>query len=187
MSDPMPPRNEPPRNPPAAEPTTRKGVSPLVWILLLIAMLAFGWYFYSQRGAVISPTDPDAPTAIDIGSAQEAAAERERTAVDARPTPRTAAPRTPTDRDPSPVARVQPSYPPAAHRAREEGTVIVRAEVDAAGNPGNVSVARRSSSRELDRAAVDAVRKWKFEPAVKDGKAVASTVDVPVEFRLDTQ
>jgi periplasmic protein TonB len=191
MSDPMQrpsPPPPPPRDPPPDDPPARKGVSPLVWILILIAILAFGWYFYSQRGAVVPPADPTAPTTVDIGSEQEAAAERERAAADARP-PRPAAttPRAPADRAPSPVARVQPAYPPAAFRAREEGTVLVRAEVDAAGNPGNVTIARRSGSRELDRAARDAVSGWKFEPAIRDGKAVAATVEVPVEFKLDTQ
>ncbi|MDQ3494414.1 MAG: energy transducer TonB, partial [Pseudomonadota bacterium] len=93
----------------------------------------------------------------------------------------------PADRAPSVLAQVAPAYPPAAFRAREEGTVLVRAEVDASGNPTNVTVARRSSSRELDRAALDAVRGWKFAPAIRDGKAVAATVEVPVEFTLDSQ
>jgi outer membrane biosynthesis protein TonB len=34
---------------------------------------------------------------------------------------------------------------------------------------------------------MDAVRKWQFKPALKDGKAIASTVDVPVEFKLGQQ
>jgi protein TonB len=187
MSDPMQ-RPTPPRDPPPADPPGRKGVSPLVWVLILIAMLAFGWYFYNQRGAVVPPAEPTAPTNVDIGSEQEAAAERERAAADARPArPAATKPRAPADRAPSPVARLQPAYPPAAFRARAEGTVLVRAEVDAAGNPVDVTIARRSGSRELDRAARDAVRGWKFEPAIRDGKTVAATVEVPVEFKLDTQ
>lgn len=191
MSDPMqrPDAPPPPRDPPPPDdPPSRKGVSPLVWILILIAALAFGWYFYNQRGAVMPPAEPRAPAAVTIGSEQEAAAERERAAAEARPARRPApAARVPADREPSPVARVQPAYPPAAYRAREEGTVLVRADIDAAGNPGNVTIARLSGSRELDRAARDAVSGWKFEPAIKDGKAVASTVEVPVDFKLDTQ
>ena len=72
-------------------------------------------------------------------------------------------------------------------RAGDEGTVLVRAQIDASGKPGNVELAQRSRSRDLDRAALAAVRKWTFEPAIRDGKAVASTVQVPVDFRLDTQ
>lgn len=187
MSDPMQRPDETSRPQPPTEPTTRKGVSPLVWILVLIALLAFGWYYYNQRGTEVPPADPTAPAAVDIGSEQEAAAERERAAADARSSAPAPARTAPADRQPSPVARVQPAYPPAAFRAREEGTVLVRASIDAAGNPGNVEVARRSGSRELDRAAVDAVRQWKFQPAIKDGQAVAAVVEVPVEFKLDTQ
>ena len=53
--------------------------------------------------------------------------------------------------------------------------------------PGKVELAQRSRSRDLDRAALAAVRGWTFEPALRDGKPVASTVQVPVDFRLATQ
>ncbi len=190
MSDPMPRPHESPRDPPQppapVDPAGRKSISPLVWILLLIAVLAFGWYFYNQRGTVsVPPAEPAAPPAVDIGSEQEAAAQRERAAADARRAPQPAA--VPADRAPSVLAQMTPAYPPAALRAREQGTVLVRAEVDASGNPTSATVARRSSSRELDRAALDAVRGWKFEPAIRDGKAVAATVEVPVEFALESQ
>jgi protein TonB len=61
----------------------------------------------------------------------------------------------------------------------------VRVEVDASGVPTDVKVVERSGerSRDLDRAVTDAVRRWRFEPAMKDGKAVAGAVVVPVEFK----
>ena len=65
--------------------------------------------------------------------------------------------------------------------------MLVRVNVDANGMATNPEVVNRSGSRELDRAAMDAVRKWQFKPALKDGKAIASTVDVPVEFKLGQQ
>ena len=100
---------------------------------------------------------------------------------------RAAAPQAPANREVAAVTRVQPTYPPEAFRAGEEGTVLVRVDVDASGNPTNVDVARRSGSRELDRAALDAVRKWRFDPAIKDGKPVAASAEVPVEFKLASQ
>lgn len=195
MSDPNPRTPDPaPRyvDPPPSEPP-RKSASPLIWILLLIALIAFGWYFYSQRGVESVPVEPVTPPAADIGSQQEAAAEREREATAAREERRPEAPRpqprVPADREPSPVASASPApaYPASALRSRAEGSVLIRAEIDATGNPTNVGIAKRSSSRDLDRAAVNAVRKWKFEPAMKGGKAVASTVQVPVDFTLDEQ
>jgi protein TonB len=195
--------NPPPIPPPAADPrrhpdavvAERKSASPLLWLLVLVAVFAFAWYLYNQRGSVSSTPEPAAPPAVEIGDGQDAAAERERAADDARRDAErereAAARRTPAeksrvaDRDATPTARVEPTYPPTAYRAREEGSVLVSAQVDASGAPVSVDVARRSGSRALDQAAVEAVRQWRFEPAMRDGKAVASTVEVPVTFRLD--
>ncbi|SEL90777.1 outer membrane transport energization protein TonB [Pseudoxanthomonas sp. GM95] len=77
-----------------------------------------------------------------------------------------------------------PTYPQAALRRGETGTVMVRIQVDAQGNPGGVALTQRSGSRDLDRAAMEAVRKWHFAPAIRDGAPVAGTVDIPVEFNL---
>lgn len=193
---PPPPPTDPrvPHDPVVVE---RKSASPLIWILLLLALLAFGWYLYNQRGSVSSSPAPAAPPAVEIGDARDAAAERERAADEARQKAareREAEPRTPVTRTPpstqpdraaSPISRVEPTYPATAYRAREEGTVLVTADVDASGVPLSVEVARRSGSRALDQAAVAAVRQWRFEPAMRGGKAVASTVEVPVSFRID--
>ena len=85
------------------------------------------------------------------------------------------------------MARIQPQYPPTAYRNREEGSVLVRAEVDADGVPGEVTLMRRSGSRDLDNAALAAVRQWHFRPAIENGKAIASAVEVPVDFKLGEQ
>ena len=76
-----------------------------------------------------------------------------------------------------------PDYPPAALRRGESGTVMVRVEVDAAGMPIDVSLDRRSGSRDLDRAAMDAVKRWRFQPAQRDGQAVASSLVIPIDFK----
>ncbi|PBS14242.1 energy transducer TonB, partial [Lysobacteraceae bacterium NML93-0792] len=89
------------------------------------------------------------------------------------------------DRDARPLEQPGPVYPPAAARSREEGTVVVLAQVGADGRPTDVSVETRSRSRDLDRAAVDAVRNWTFEPAIRNGRPAASAVRVPVDFTLD--
>jgi protein TonB len=189
MSD---PRDDDNRPPPEGR---RRGVHPLIWVLLLLALAALGWWFYNR--SVQSGVDTTAPAATVTGPAitseQEAAAqaERERAAANERRRAerrarQATAPR-PADREVEPIARVQPEYPVAASRVQEEGTVLVRVEVDANGRAGDVSVARRSGSRDLDRAALDAVRQWRFRPAMRNGKAVASVAEVPVEFTLDRQ
>jgi protein TonB len=45
-----------------------------------------------------------------------------------------------------------------------------------------VEVARSSSHRALDQAAVRAVRRWRFEPATRQGRPVSQVVQVPVAF-----
>lgn len=77
-----------------------------------------------------------------------------------------------------------PAYPSAALRRGDAGTVMVRVEVGADGVPTDVSVEARSGSRDLDRAALDAVRRWRFNPAQRDGQPVASSVVVPIDFNL---
>ena len=60
--------------------------------------------------------------------------------------------------------------------------MLVEARVDASGAVSAVSVANGSGSRLLDRAAMDAVRRWRFEPARSNGEPVAATVRVPIQF-----
>jgi len=182
---------------PPDESLPRKDSTPLLWLLLLLALLAAIWFFYN-RSASNATVDATPTTPIIDADAQQAAAQAERAQADAAVARKTArAERTArervaakpriADRGPEPVARVQPKYPPTAYRNREEGSVLVRASVDAAGVPGEVTLVRRSGSRDLDNAALAAVRQWHFRPAIENGKAVASAVEVPVDFKLGEQ
>ena len=78
-----------------------------------------------------------------------------------------------------------PEYPRTSLRSGAEGMVLLNIQVDASGTPVDVEVVQRSGVRDrnLDRAAIDAVRQWRFEPAIRGGKAVSSTVQLPVDFR----
>ena len=76
-------------------------------------------------------------------------------------------------------------YPPVARRRGEAGTVRLRVAVSAEGLPDAVSLQLGSGSHWLDRAAQEAVRRWRFVPARRDGTAVASTIIVPIVFRLE--
>ena len=76
----------------------------------------------------------------------------------------------------------RPVYPPKAVRNKISGTVVVRFEVD---EDGKVKKARVSRGIEdLNQAALDAVRAWKFRPAVKAGQKVQVTLEAPVTFEL---
>lgn len=78
-----------------------------------------------------------------------------------------------------------PAYPIAAVRNHEQGTVLLRVEVDHDGKPAAVSIERSSGSRALDHAARQQVlRHWRFVPAMQDGRATPAVGLVPIEFSL---
>ena len=70
-----------------------------------------------------------------------------------------------------------------ARRQRYQGVCIVSIIVDSRGNPQNPRVTR-SLGMGLDEKALEAVQKYRFKPAMKDGKPVASYVSVEVDFHL---
>jgi len=80
--------------------------------------------------------------------------------------------------------QVTPSYPATARRLGIEGTALLSVFVDADGRVGEVVVKQSAGHPDLDRAAADAVRRWRFEPARRGAEAVGISVELPVEFRL---
>jgi len=76
-----------------------------------------------------------------------------------------------------------PRYPARSLRSGEEGTVMIRVNIDSSGMPVDVQVESSSRSRALDRAAVDAVRDWRFKPAFAQGAAVESSLTIPIKFK----
>ncbi|MBA4710231.1 energy transducer TonB [Aquitalea aquatica] len=77
-----------------------------------------------------------------------------------------------------------PVYPPSSRRNGEEGRVLLRVRVSAAGQAEAVDVQHGSGFSRLDEAAREAVANWRFTPARRGGQALASTVIVPITFRL---
>jgi protein TonB len=80
--------------------------------------------------------------------------------------------------------QVRPSYPSTARRLGVQGTTLLRVHVLDDGRVGEVDVEQSAGHPDLDRAAADAVRRWRFEPARRGEQAVAMWVRLPVEFRL---
>lgn len=73
-------------------------------------------------------------------------------------------------------------YPEAARSNGIQGTVLLTALVDRHGRVVDVKVTK--SIPELDAAAMDAVRRWRFKPAISWGRSVAAWVTLPVRFTL---
>lgn len=80
-----------------------------------------------------------------------------------------------------------PRYPEAARREGIEGVVMLRFQVLASGKVGTVQVQHSAGREDLDQAAVEAVKTWRFEPARRGKEAVAVWVTLPVRFELHTR
>lgn len=77
-----------------------------------------------------------------------------------------------------------PDYPEDSRNNGIEGVVLLQVHVSEIGNPLQVSLKKTSGHRDLDIAAIQAVRHWQFYPARLNGKPVDSFAEVPVQFRL---
>ncbi len=84
---------------------------------------------------------------------------------------------------PRAVYNPDPKYTDEAAKAKLEGSVIVSGTVEPDGSVDHIFV-RRGLGMGLDEKAVEAVSRWRFEPARKDGKPVATQVNVEVNFRV---
>ncbi|MFH1227452.1 MAG: energy transducer TonB [Planctomycetota bacterium] len=85
---------------------------------------------------------------------------------------------------PDSIKNNPPAYPYAAQKGNQEGVVILLVDVKPSGEVIRVDVIQTSGYAMLDQAASEAVTKWRFNPAKKNGKAVYAQVRIPVRFRL---
>jgi protein TonB len=85
---------------------------------------------------------------------------------------------------PSGGYQVKPRYPDSARRRGVEGTVIIKAYVTEQGRVEQVQVERSAGHSDLDQAAVEAVERWRFEPARRGRQPIAMWVSIPVRFIL---
>ena len=126
------------------------------WVfLLLVANLAVGWL--------------SANAAPQGGSKRDSPPQTVRVGGDIKP--------------PLKVKNVVPVYPSFALQAHIQGVVILEATVGTDGKVKDVKLLR--SIKELDDAAIKAVRGWEYKPTLINGQAVQVIVTIPVNFNLD--
>ncbi|WP_461208813.1 energy transducer TonB [Desulfocurvus sp. DL9XJH121] len=82
------------------------------------------------------------------------------------------------------VRKVEPRYPVGARKGGLAGSVRVRFVVDARGHVCDPEVLRADPPGVFEESALDAVRKWRFKPAKKDGRVVSIRVVLPIRFSL---
>jgi len=75
-------------------------------------------------------------------------------------------------------------YPASAKYAGITGKVLVKAQIDAFGIVTKTEIVD-GVNKDLDAAAIKAVKDTKFNPGIKDGKNVKSEVTIPIKFKLD--
>ncbi|MDB6147516.1 MAG: TonB family protein [Spartobacteria bacterium] len=78
---------------------------------------------------------------------------------------------------------VKPKYPAAAQAARKEGTVTVAIIIGADGSVRDAKLVNATDPIFIE-SAIEAVKQWKFHPALVDGKPVNISSSVPVVFSL---
>ncbi len=138
----------------------------------------------------VAPTPTPTPTPIVMPAAVPATDAP--VAPHAEPAPPTPAPAP----EPAPIAppsfsaayleNPPPAYPSASRRLGEAGRVVLRVRVSAEGRAEVVEVSSSSGFERLDRAALEAVRRWRFVPARQAGVLIEAWVKVPLSFNLDS-
>lgn len=121
----------------------------------------------TQMGKKNTPSQPvDAPQ-LPTPAAQEAS----RTAT--------------TSPEPLPsYSNPKPLYPELARKRGQEGRVLLSANIDEKGELTELRVDKSSGFSLLDEAALKAVRRWRFKPALRAGMPVKGTALIPIEFLL---
>ncbi|WP_158100635.1 energy transducer TonB [Neiella marina] len=92
------------------------------------------------------------------------------------------APSAPSDGDARPIVRVEPKYPIKQATAGITGYVIMQFSILADGSTGDIEVIESQPKRAFERAAMRALKKWKYRPKLVDGKSV---IQQGLKVRLD--
>ncbi len=84
---------------------------------------------------------------------------------------------------PTAISAPDPDYTEEARRAKKQGTCVLWLIVDSTGHPRDIRVVH-GLGLGLDAKAIDAVKQWRFQPALKDGKPVDVQISVNIDFHL---
>jgi protein TonB len=83
------------------------------------------------------------------------------------------------------IYRVEPTYPPLAQQAHIQGAVVLVALIDKGGNVQSLQVV--SGHPLLVRAAIDAVKQWRYQPLLVNGQPIEVETTVTVNFRVHSE
>jgi TonB family protein len=78
-----------------------------------------------------------------------------------------------------------PKYPVSAIQQKQQGKVLIKVNISKYGSLLKARIEKSSNHKALDEAALNAVRKWKFTPAIdKNGNPIDSTISIPFVFEI---
>ncbi|HAS6346995.1 TPA: TonB family protein [Vibrio vulnificus] len=84
-----------------------------------------------------------------------------------------------------PLSRVEAVYPAKAKKRRIEGYVIVKFDIDEQGRTKNIEVLEAEPARFFERSAMDAIKRWRYQPQIVDGQAhVITGYTTKIEFKM---
>ncbi len=81
--------------------------------------------------------------------------------------------------------RSMPNYPAISKRTNEQGSVVLRVELDETGRIASARVATSSGHKRLDEAGLAAVKSWQCNPSTRNGVAVRAVALQPFDFILE--
>ncbi|OHE84437.1 MAG: hypothetical protein A2190_12280 [Lysobacterales bacterium RIFOXYA1_FULL_69_10] len=163
---------------------TRNTGSPrsLFWLVVMaLAVVAAIWALRSTNDDA-TPPGPEPDQVVTRSTPETAPVVTDKDALATRAPPVDGRPAN-APAEAIPASAIPPEFPLEAVRRGESGRVLLKVAVGVDGAPGAIAVARSSGSELLDRAALEAVSRWRFRPARRDGDDVASTLEIPIDFR----
>lgn len=131
---------------------------------------------------VMLPPVPAAPQVAQVEVARPAPPAPQ--AAPAPPAPALSGPVNAGELSAKMISADPPSYPLDSRRAHEQGTVVLDVLLGTDGRVSNVSIARSSGFDRLDKAAMNAVRRWRWSPLMRDGAPVMVRGVVTIPFIL---
>lgn len=87
------------------------------------------------------------------------------------------------EKKPEAISQIPPTYPAELRKAKIEGLVTISFVLTEEGRVEEPRV-ENSSRTEFEKPALDAIRKWRFRPGMKEGKPVRSFIKIPIRFRV---
>ena len=89
------------------------------------------------------------------------------------------------EKRPEAISQVAPAYPAELRKAKIDGSVMLMFVLDENGRVEDPRV-ENSSRPEFEKPAVEAIKKWRFRPGIREGKAVRTYIRIPIKFKVTT-